>query len=1007
MAKAPIVLQFPAGGGLDQFTDPRHVEPVKLLDGKNLRIKKAGSYGKRRGMTTVIGAHSGVSGDARVYGLGDQVVCGDGVDLRSYTPTATGSAVSEKAPSVGKLPQAQVTRAGVFTGLTPFNVDIAYGGGCYCVCWTLNGLLYFEVYDNTTGAAFGYGQSPLKTGASYAKVAFLTDSFYVCVSYAANNNIDAVKVPLTGGAAATTTYNLIGIHQTAASFGLYATSARLIVVYQAGVNYVPSIETFNGAGVSQSGPTQPAEALNAQKYDFFVHADAADNAYFAYTVTSGGANYVRYSVSNATTTATVLAATTVVTHATDTLGNVVIYRDSATAAVIAYERDTVTGTGRWTDFATATSGGVVTALTSARVYWAAPDSGFAKRASGKFDIWLTCGGTFNSTVYSSGTKRAAIPAVAPVAQYTKALVTLSTASTGSVLGTPHAVTDMRVGTFSVNAVPSMVSRASNVYATAVISRRDAYNLFDVAIVEANFAAAATKWRGATIGNHLLLSGGTPTCYDGLRLREVGNVYDAQGPWSRTITGAAGAFAGAQTYFWCFVYRKTDRTGQVLRGIPSTPMDTIPAANDAVTFTVPTLSLTSEPLNGTACVECYRTTAGGTTFYLLDVAQNNITAATVTFTDAYTVTDAVLATRPQLYTTGGDTENVMPPASIAVMAHKQRAFYLERERIWFSKLFVDGSFPGFSDEFTLDLIGANLTACASLDDTGILFGRDQIWALVGDGPNDAGVGNDYQIRSIASDLGCTEAGSVVVHAGGVFFRSGAGLYNLSRGLQVEYLGRFVEDELTSATTITGAVVHPTDHCILFSLAGGTTGRRLVYDYLHQQWLKDECAADQYGLAVVGSRLYATTINAALLAENVAATATYLDEGTTWVVMSAKFGWTALPGSEWERIRAFGWTAKRVTDHGITVSVFNAYDDTPLAPQVWTSAQVAALPDLPVYTLDAANTYPLTDASTVQITDVSPTGLNPATNTGEGSTIIGVAIDAQQEQGTTRKAAANRR
>ena len=997
MARAPTVIKVPGGGGLDQFTDPRHVEPVKLLAGENLRIPKAGSYGKRLGMDTVVAAQQTAYGPERVYGVGDQVIVGDGVNLRSYVPNATNSAVTARLRTVGSLPQALVETDALWSGNVPSIGNVAVGGGCYCVAFVASSTLYVEVYDATTNAPFGYMTtgSALASGAYRAQVVFFAGAFYVAVSYTGTGNIDLFMLPITGLSLATTTYNIITTHTTSAEFRMVATAGGILVAYQVGGGFLPTLELFSSAGVSLAGPTAPAEALTGRKVGMFLSVDGGTNSFLSYTAASGGNNYVRYSVSNFTTTATVLVGTTVSTSATDTYYSTAIYGTAATTATVAYQRiSTTAGSGCY--FANLTSAGVVTALANATVYWASPLSGFFTATlavgggQGGLNIWLSCGGAVNTTLTTY--------ASTPVATYTAALMNLNSAG-GTITAMPNGIAGPRISTFNPEGVPPVVLLTTGRYVTLLASRRDAGYRRTISLVSADYDSL-DRWRGANIGDHLMLSGGASTLYDGALLREVGCAYDIQGPQGVTVAAAATANPGG-TWTWCFVYAKSDRTGQVVRSAPSIGLSKTLAAGDSATFALPCLSVTADPYGGGTVIEIYRTVQGGAIFYLLDAVQNAAFSQTVNYADLYAVTDATLATRPTLYTTGGNVPNTMPPASVGVFSHKSRAFLLERDRIWFSKLYVDGDFPQFALDFTLDVPGGEIVGGVSLDDFAVIFERSKIWILTGEGPNDAGLQLDYQLRQCAADLGCTEATSLLVHSGGVFFRSGAGLYNLTRGLGVDYIGRFVEDELTSATVITGAVIHPTQHIALFSLSGGTAGRRLVYDYLHGVWLKDVCTATEKGLAVVGSSLYSVRAQGLLAKEST----TYLDNGA-WITFLAKFGFMESPGTEYQMARIFEATFSRVTSHGISMSIFNGYKTSADTTRAWTAAEIDALADIPVYTIDAANTYPLTDAATVQITDTAPSSIDPLVD-GQGATLTGIAIDLEPQTGIVRKASANRR
>jgi hypothetical protein len=248
------------------------------------------------------------------------------------------------------------------------------------------------------------------------------------------------------------------------------------------------------------------------------------------------------------------------------------------------------------------------------------------------------------------------------------------------------------------------------------------------------------------------------------------------------------------------------------------------------------------------------------------------------------------------------------------------------------------------------------------------------------------------------------GSVVTWSGGCFFRSSGGLYNINRGLGIEYLGRFVEDELSTATSVTSAFVHPTERTIIFNLAGGTAGRRLVFDYMRQQWVKDVLSAgigSLYGAAVIDNAVYLAEQYGGVYTE----TPTSFLDVSTWVTMTLKWGAVKLTGGilGYQKILGFEVQAERKTAHGFTASIYNDFSSTPETAQVWTEAQVSAFVGLPLYSVDVANTYPTGSGCSLQISDTAPVTLG----TGEGFAIMGVAVTGMAEPGAGRTPGANKR
>jgi hypothetical protein len=85
------------------------------------------------------------------------------------------------------------------------------------------------------------------------------------------------------------------------------------------------------------------------------------------------------------------------------------------------------------------------------------------------------------------------------------------------------------------------------------------------------------------------------------------------------------------------------------------------------------------------------------------------------------------------------------------------------------------------------------ALASMDSALVLLKERAIYAVVGDGPNDLGQGDNIRLQRIPSEIGCNNPRSVCVFPGGVLFQSEKGLYILDRGLSLQYVGGPVEDE----------------------------------------------------------------------------------------------------------------------------------------------------------------------------------------------------------------------
>lgn len=254
-----------------------------------------------------------------------------------------------------------------------------------------------------------------------------------------------------------------------------------------------------------------------------------------------------------------------------------------------------------------------------------------------------------------------------------------------------------------------------------------------------------------------------------------------------------------------------------------------------TIIVPTLRLTGKT---NVMIVIYRTTNNGTIFYRLNNPQsplyNNPAADTVSYTD--TLADAFLIQNEQLYTTGGEVDNIAAPAISALTSYRNRAAYLTPEDPYswgYSKQVISGSPVEFNSElFTeeVDPKGGPLSALAEMDDKLILFKNNSIFYVVGEGPTPSGLNNDYQDPQIIStDTGCLNQNSIVLTPIGLMFQSPKGIYLLSRGLAVSYIG--AEVEFYNNQTVTSALLVTSLNQIRFTM---NSGIMLVYDYYFQQW-----------------------------------------------------------------------------------------------------------------------------------------------------------------------------
>lgn len=354
----------------------------------------------------------------------------------------------------------------------------------------------------------------------------------------------------------------------------------------------------------------------------------------------------------------------------------------------------------------------------------------------------------------------------------------------------------------------------------------------------------TKTINIPIANETHYTGGILSLFDSAQASEHGfHVF----PENITLTAhTTGGFLGTGLYSYAIVYAWKDNFGQVHRSAPSVPEDVTSAgATTSVDVLIPTLTLTEKNYPSVnnyeltsssvseVVIEVYRTEANGTIYYKVKEIQNDPDNFTVTYLD--TAADADIIGSTQLYTTGGEVENISAPATDLIVSFKNRIILVPSENPldwWYSKQVVDQQPIEFSDLFvqTVDQRGGPITALGVLDDKLILFKEDTMFYVVGDGPAPSGANNDFSYpQIITTDQGCTEPNSVVTIPVGLMYKSHKGIFLLDRSLQTQYVGYPVE--AFNSFTISSAKLISNTTQVRFTLSSGVA---LVYDYLVNQW-----------------------------------------------------------------------------------------------------------------------------------------------------------------------------
>lgn len=348
----------------------------------------------------------------------------------------------------------------------------------------------------------------------------------------------------------------------------------------------------------------------------------------------------------------------------------------------------------------------------------------------------------------------------------------------------------------------------------------------------------------------------------------------------------GALTAVGVYQYCYVYVYYDAiSGSFVRSEASVPESvTLTGANNRVTISLVPLAFARNQSNLTLFhIEVYRTEAGLSQFYKeTTVAAPVVNAAAATISYVSTIADSVLVTGERLYTTGGNHGNYPAPPCAILHAHKGRLWAAaadEPNALWYSDVMLPGEGASFNPlkKIKMDQRDGLPTAFASLDDKLVIFKRNSIWVLTGDGPDRRGQGQIYSPpQQIPSEIGTILPRSVAATPEGLIFKATTGgWYRLGRDLAVEYIGAPVEG--LNSLSVTGCAVLAGLNQVRWSTSDPfdpNAGTTLVYDYYFKQWSTFTNQAAWSGCGLSQGKWAFMTYSGALMEE----TTSYSDNGS---------------------------------------------------------------------------------------------------------------------------------
>ena len=520
-------------------------------------------------------------------------------------------------------------------------------------------------------------------------------------------------------------------------------------------------------------------------------------------------------------------------------------------------------------------------------------------------------------------------------------------------------------TFAASTKTRLVSTGDNVFSRTGISR-----------VTFDFASSRL-YQSASAGAALHTVGGQMSSYDGIGFSEVNFHTMPEGVTAVEANLGAGSIANG-TYSYRVVQEYTDANGNICRGTPSVAVSvTVAAGPSDVTVTVPEDGITARRSSARLArqdyvLAVYRTTAGGTAYY----RTSSVTSPTYNgsvVTD--TTTDANLVGREILYTTGGVLENTSVPACSVIAAGKNRLFLAgiddDPNIVWYSKEYVKGEAISFSDALTMRVdptsIAApdgEITGLAVMDSSLLVFLENCVVAIAGDGPTDSGEQNTFGApQLVTSDTGCSDARSICITPAGVMFKGAKGIYLLTRGMQVQYIGAPVE--AYNSLTLTSAVLIEGKNQVRITHSDGVA---LCHDYYTGQWSTFSNHAALDAVMWNGSYTYLRTSGGTVYRE---AASTWTDPSSTSITMTVVTPWIKTAGiAGFQRLRRLIVLGTYYAAHTLRVRI--AYDYSSSYSDTYdyvtsSDADVATRYECRVHVEQQK-----CESFRVELTDVSPSG-----------------------------------
>jgi hypothetical protein len=309
--------------------------------------------------------------------------------------------------------------------------------------------------------------------------------------------------------------------------------------------------------------------------------------------------------------------------------------------------------------------------------------------------------------------------------------------------------------------------------------------------------------------------------------------------------------------------------------------------------------------------------------------------------------------PELWTQLDELIHIPPPPMVDLCSTQSRLWGLSGEKgrleVWPSKLITDGYAPEFPTSLVqrIPTEGGECVAIEALDDKVVVFKERAIFVLFGDPGSNTGSRSTLQpARLISSDVGCSNANSIVAGPFGIAFQASseslsarAGIHVIDRGLQIQHVGAPAKD-ISAGVTFASATLVPAEKEVRW-LMGNEARECLVWSYDVNRWHVNRLVGDSSSTLRRGRYSTLSRFEDLGVVDVVAYDADAFDVVLDVHEMSVTTSWLKLAGLQgFQRI----WLACFLIRHytgGLSIEFGIDYDETWSTPKVWSAAALDAL------------------------------------------------------------------